>query len=262
MTTRHVQAVPPPEARPEVYRLYGVSRETHELLLRDTAGDDVRLTYDKGHLTIDRGARGVGFLEGIGWETYEHLLDDLDGQHLRLTYDKGRLSIVLPTPRHDKIKRLIGRMIEALSLELHIPLSSFGSATWRSAPGMKGVEADESYYIQSERLIRGKDDIDLSVDPPPDLVVEVEISHPPLARLPVYAGLGVPEIWVYRGDGITVLVLRDGKYVPDERSLAFPWLRPADIDQFLAARRTMSELELIERFLSWLRTLPRPNQQA
>jgi Uma2 family endonuclease len=82
-------------------------------------------------------------LHNVSWETYEALLKDLDEQHLRLTYDNGRLAIVSPLPKHDKVKKLVGRMIEHMSFELDIVVSSFGSTTWKSRKLRKGLEADE-----------------------------------------------------------------------------------------------------------------------
>jgi Uma2 family endonuclease len=260
MTTDRATTPTPVDEDPTVYLLENVSWQTYELLLRDRdgAGEHFRITYDRGRMQIDRRGSEIGRLDGISWETYEHLVNDLEQQHLRLTFDRGRLGVMAPTRRRERIKSLIGRMVEAMALELRIPATGFGSATWRLAEGMRGIEADESYYVQSEPFIRGKDDIDLSVDPPPDLVVEVEIAHPPVARLPVYAGLGVPEVWIYRAGTITANTLQGGAYVPTETSAAFSGFRPAELDCFVAMLDTTDDTTIVTSFLDWLRTVPRP----
>jgi Uma2 family endonuclease len=191
-------------------------------------------------------------LHNVSWETYEALLHDLDGQHLRLTYDDGRLAIVSPLPKHDKVKTLIGRMIEQLSLELNIPVSSFGSTTWRRRKFRKGLEADECYYVQSETLVRGREDVDLKSDPPPDLAVEVDVTHHPVNRMKVYAGLGIPEVWVCSFEHVICMHLTKGRYKPAEKSLAFPFLRPADLERFLALRGTTDETSLLRAFRNWV----------
>ena len=263
MTRQNGSTTSVAEAEPEVYLLDNVSWETYELLLRDreAAGEHFFITYDHGRMQIDRRGADVEALEGISWETYEHLLRDLDEQHLRLTYHRGRLTIVSPLPKHDRVKTVIGRMIELLAFELHIPMSCFGSATWRRSDVVAGLEADECYYVQNEPLVRGKDDIDLNVDPPPDLAIEVDITRQMTPRLPIYAALGVPEVWRYRSAELRAYALQSGTYVPIETSLAFPMLRPADLDHFLAMRHAVDDTTLMTRFRDWLHTLPRPSRQ-
>ena len=263
MTLPDVDTAASAEPIPEVYQLEDVSWETYELLLRDreAAGEHYFITYDQGRMWIDRRGVDIEALEGISWETYERLLQDLEGQNLRLTYDQGRLTIVSPTHRHDKLKKLIGRMIELMSLELGVVVSSFGSATWKRIDAAKGLESDECYYVQNEPLVRGTDDLDLAVDPPPDLAVEVDVTRHVAARLPVYASLGVGEVWQFRGKQLRALALKGGAYEPIETSLAFPMLRPAELEQFLAMRHAVDENTLMVRFRDWLRTLPQPTKQ-
>ena len=259
MTTEPLNTAAAADDEEEIYILDNVRWETYELLLRDreAAGDHYRITYDRGLMQIDRQGVDVQALDGISWETYEHLLQDVEGQNLRLTYDRGRLTIVSPTHRHDKLKTLIGRMIETLSDELEVDISSFGSATWKRSDLMSGLEPDECYYVQNEHKVYGKEQIDLSVDPPPDLAVEIDVTRHFTPRLPVYAALGIPEVWRFRGKELRALALREGTYVPVEMSLAFPMLRPADLEPFLAMRHAVKERLLIKRFREWLRTLPR-----
>src|SRR5256885_12262024 len=165
-------------------------------------------------------SEGGLILSNISWETYELLLQDVERQNLRLTYDDGRLSIVSPLSKHENAKKLIAGMVEQLALELNIPMRRLGSTTWKRKDRRKGLEADECYYVQHELQVRGRHDIDLTRDPPPDLAIEVEITHHPLDRPSVYAALGVPEIWRYDGLHLTAHVLDQGQYRPVGRSLA------------------------------------------
>jgi len=197
-------------------------------------------------------------LENISWETYEALLRELDQQRLRITYDEGRFVAMSPLPKHERVKSLMGSMVEMLSVERRIPISRLGSTTWKKRLLRKGLEADECYYVQNERRVRARDDIDLKKDPPPDLAVEVEVTHHPLDRLRIYAALGVPEIWLYTGKSVRTLRLSTDKYEDVEHSIAFPFLRAAELERFLEMRLTTDETTLMCEFRDWVRTLPKP----
>jgi Uma2 family endonuclease len=193
-------------------------------------------------------------LDNVRWETYERLLRDLDGQNVRITYDRGRMVLMSPLPWHEKVKTLIGRMIELAGLELIIPISSLGSATWKRKDLARGLEADECYYVQHEHLVRRKKRIDLATDPPPDLAVEVDITHQPADRPSVYAALGVNEVWRYDGKRVEFLKLgADGIYRAIPASEAFPELTPEVINRFLGMFGTTDESSLMRAFQQFLR---------
>ncbi|MFH1266756.1 MAG: Uma2 family endonuclease [Planctomycetota bacterium] len=193
-------------------------------------------------------------LPGVSWSTYEAILADVDAPGTRLTYDRGDLEIMSPSDEHERFKRLIGRMIEALTEELEIPIRSSGSTTFKSEPKRRGFEPDESYYLANEPRIRGRDEIDLSVDPPPDLVVEVEITRGVIDRMPIYAALGVPEVWRYDGATLRVEQLQaDGTYAPTERSAALPMVTLADMQRFLDERNSTDETSWIRSFRAVVR---------
>ena len=194
-------------------------------------------------------------LENVSWRTYERLLEETQEQHFRITYDQGRMVIMSSLPKHDKIKKLVGRMIETASLELDIPISSFGSTTWKSKDLRKGLEADECYYIKNEPLVRGRVNISLKRDPAPDLAVEVDITHNPLNRSSIYAALRVAEVWRYNGDGIEFLRRRGSKYIAIEHSDAFPMIRAADINRFLMMFTGKEENTVIRAFRDWVKTV-------
>jgi Uma2 family endonuclease len=197
---------------------------------------------------------GCVVLRNISWETYESLLRDLEEQHYyRLTYDGGTLEIMPPSRLHERAGRLLGRIIYAYSEARNIPIASFGSATWRRRDIGKGLEADECYYVASEPRVRGRDEVDIHVDPPPDLAIEVDITRSALDKQRIYAALGVPELWRWEDESLLVLVLgADGQYAAAKKSPSFPELPLDDISRFMSMRHDTSETEWIRLFREWL----------
>ena len=128
-------------------------------------------------------------------------------QNRRLTYDSGELEIMSPLPEHEDWKKAIGGLVEILTLELDIPMRRLGSTTFRQKALQKGLEPDECYYIANEAAVRGKRRFDLRRDPPPDLVVEIDITHRAIDREKIYAAMGVPEIWRFDGRRLACLHL-------------------------------------------------------
>lgn len=193
-------------------------------------------------------------LEEASWEFYEMLLLETQERHLRITYDEGRLELMSPLPRHERVKKIVGVLVSIIAVERNIPMRHLGSTTFRRRKRRKGLEPDECFYVQSESRIREKDDLDLTIDPPPDLAVEVDVTNWSVDRLPIYAALGVPEIWRHDGQQLGCLLLsKDGKYEPAEMSLAFPFLRVAEINRFLAMWPATEETAVLRAFRDWVR---------
>lgn len=196
-------------------------------------------------------------LENIRWSTYLALLEDIQpSRGKRLIFDRGTLEIVTTSPFHEKINALVRRFIEIMSLELGIEIASLGKTTWKCEDLQRGFEPDECYYVQSEPLVRGRDDIDLLSDPPSDLVLEVDVSRRSIRRQALYAAFGIREAWRFDGERMHFCELsadRDPAGVETERSVAFPFLAPSDLDRFLAMRATMGENRLVEAFRDWVR---------
>jgi Uma2 family endonuclease len=192
-------------------------------------------------------------LSGISWQTYETLLNELSHRRLRLTYNRGNLEIMVPSPEHERYKKIIGRFVETLAEELEVRIDPLGSTTFKR-PELVGAEPDECFYIRNLGVIKGKKRIDLDRDPPPDLVVEIDITSSSEIRFPVYADLGVPEIWRYDGNSFTVYQLQVREYIPSEQSLAFPNLPIIEITNFLQQAMTMDYLELVGLFRRWVKS--------
>lgn len=196
-------------------------------------------------------------LRGVSWEVYETLLREIGDQPLYLTYDDGDLEIMSPSPDHETWKTLIGRMIELLTLEKDVEVRSLGSTTFKRRDLGKGLEPDECYYLAHESVVRHQRELDLRRDPPPDLVVEVDISHHAVSRERIYAAMGVPELWRFDGERLEALILGpDGSYRRQDRSRAFAWLVVAELQRFLEMRRQSSETAVMRAFRDWLRSGP------
>ncbi len=193
-------------------------------------------------------------LPGVRWSTYEALLEDLDGCHIRLTYDRGSLEIMTLSSPHEFSKKTLARAFEEMTLELDIPIKSGGQQTFRQQLHEKGLEPDECYWVRHEPEVRGKRDISLETDPPPDIAMEIEISTSVLDRLGIYATLRIPEVWRYDGETITVAHLQDDQtYQMLDYSPTFPCLPLGELAAFLAKRDSMDETRLIRMFREWVR---------
>jgi len=192
-------------------------------------------------------------LSGISWLTYETLLEELSDRRLRLTYNRGDLEIMAPSPEHELGKEVLGRFVETLAEELKVKIYPLGSTTFKR-PELVGAEPDKCFYISRISAIRGKKRIDLTQDPSPDLVIEIDVTSSSENRLEVYAALGVAEIWVYNGTSLVIKQLRNSSYITCETSQFFPNIPISEIVGFLQQAETVDYLELVTIFRSWVRT--------
>jgi Uma2 family endonuclease len=173
-------------------------------------------------------------LWNVSWETYERLLADLaDSSAPRLTYDRGVLEIMSPTPEHERLNRTIHLIVEIVAAELNMRVQLLGSTTFKREDRDRGFEPDSCFYVANAERIRGKKRIDLSMDPPPDLVIEIDVTSSSVPKLPIFADFGVLEVWRYDGKSLRILNLREGGYVASETSLAFPILTARALEDFL-----------------------------
>jgi Uma2 family endonuclease len=196
-------------------------------------------------------------LQGITWQTYRSLVMELESQPTkRLTYDNGVLEIWMPLPPHETYKRWLGRLVEIVTEEMDLEIRSLSSSTWSRKDLLKGVEADECYYIQNEAAVRGKMEIDLTVDPPPDLAIEIDITNPSLPRLPIYAALGVPEVWQFDGEQFQILQLVSGEYKAQPQSQALPMVTVQVVGSFMAQTQEMGETSWAKTVRQWVRQRP------
>lgn len=177
------------------------------------------------------------FLESLSWQTYQALRTPEANDGKRMTYDRGQLEISGSTLQRGRLASLIGYMILEWLLLRHIP-ASFGGRTTLCREDLDcGLEPDDSFWIAHEAEARGKDELDLRFDPPPDLAVEIDLDPSPIPRLPIYASIGVPELWRWRDSRLEVLVIGERRdYMRQEASKCLPDF-PLELANFVLAQR-------------------------
>ncbi len=179
-------------------------------------------------------------LHDVSWETYERLLaEHQESSTTRFTYDRGTLEILILSVKHEKLKEKLMTLVGAMAEALDIDIEGAGSTTFRRRDLAHGFEPDACYYITSASLVRQKDELDLTIDPPPELVIEIDITNPSLNKFPIFAALGVAEVWRHDGAQITIFRLAAGAYDEVDASALLPGVTAALINQMLAASRTM-----------------------
>ncbi len=192
-------------------------------------------------------------LEDVSWQEFEAILSEL-GEHraARVAYDNGILEIMTPLPEHERNKETISDLVKALFEELDIEFLPLGSTTFKNKLMSKGIEPDNCFYIQNEAAVRGKDRLDLTVDPPPDLALEIDVTsrtHPN-----IYEALKVPELWRFEKGKLQINVLQEGKYVELTFSPTFPNFPLSQvIPEYLIQCKTVGRNKTMRAFRSWVR---------
>lgn len=193
-------------------------------------------------------------LRNVSWETYEKLLGDLvDSSAPRLTFDQGNLEIMSPTGQHERLNRLLASFVEESADFLGIGIESLGSTTFKRADIERGFEPDSCFYIANAASVLGKATMDLAEDPPPDLVIEIDITSPSIDKFPIYAQVGVPELWRYDGRTLHMAKLERGQYLSVEQSVALPRLTARVLTDLLEKSKTAPRSDVLRAFREWLR---------
>jgi len=204
---------------------------------------------------------GVVF-QGVTWDDYEAMLRIVGERPIRVTYDRGRMEIFMPSFGHEDDAHVLGLMVEALTDELNIPVKAGRSTTHRRRDLDRGTEPDQCYWFgENARHMIGKRQLDLSIDPRPDLVIEVDVTSSSLERFPIFAAMGIPEVWRLAGRRLEFLHLQpDGTYQARERSRNFPAVPAAEVVRFLDLGRGEEQNAWSRSFRAYVRDqwLPRP----
>jgi Uma2 family endonuclease len=207
-------------------------------------------------ITVPPGQRVL--LKDVSWKEFEAILEDL-GEHrgARIAYDQGTLEIMTPLPEHETGKVLISNLVEILLEELDIEFWSLGSTTFKNQVMAQGIEPDNCFYIKNEAAVRGKDRLDLTVDPPPDLALEIDVTS--RTHLNIYQGLGVPELWQFEKGTLKISRLQeDGTYQQGDRSPIFPHFPLTEvIPQYLEQAKTAGRNKTMKAFRAWVREVLR-----
>lgn len=195
-------------------------------------------------------------LHNVRWETYERLLSDLgDSGAPRLTYDRGTLEIMSPSSEHERYNRTVAQIVEELAVELDVHIESLGSTTFRRGDLDQGFEPDSCFYVRNAASVRGKKRIDLKNDPPPDLVIEIDITSPSLNKFPLFASVGVPEVWRFDGSRLFIYELAGVEYHERDASIAFPSVTAADVTAFVKDSETMERPAWVRKLRETARAL-------
>jgi Uma2 family endonuclease len=196
-------------------------------------------------------------LPQMTWADYEELLKEVgEASGLRISYIEGVIHIMTLSVEHEGYSRFIERLVDRISFILHIKILFFGSATMKKLREEKGIKPDACFYIQSIPLLHNPALPDYSVDPPPDVVVEIDIHHKSDEdKFAIYAALGVPEMWIYEKKKVSFYLLRKGKYVLVRKSKALPILTSKVLTEFINRTQKEDQYETLLAFEEWLNTL-------
>jgi Uma2 family endonuclease len=190
------------------------------------------------------------------WETYERFLvaRGADYPRLRINYVDGRLELTTVSSLHDRIKYLLGRIIDTVTEELGLEVVGQGETTIRRRDLDRGFEPDAWYYIQNAARMREVRELNFEVDPPPDLAIEIEISRSLTDRIALYSSIGVREIWRFDGESLRILhLLPDRSYVERPMSLAIPALAGAEVIRVLSEAESADTTTVFRNFRLWVR---------
>lgn len=194
-------------------------------------------------------------LHCVSWEDYCAIRNALmDRPALRMTYDQGELEIMGISRLHEYYALCLGRLIEVAAEESEVMIAPGGNMTFQREDLARGLESDNCFWVAHEREMRSKGTWDPLLDPPPDLVLEVEVSRSALNKMHIYAALRVPEVWRADGTTIAIFMLRpDGSYERVERSLALPKLPVHEFARFMQPNESLDYLSVIRSFRAWVR---------
>ena len=190
----------------------------------------------------------------VSWEDYDQLLADLgDDYHVRVSYACGWLEIMSPLPEHGKFAEVVQDIAREITRELGVKLEACGSMTIRSAWQAQGAEPDTCFYVQNAARIIGKLSLDFNTDPPPDIVVEIDLTNASQPKFPIYAALGVPEIWRYDGSQAYFYHLAGEQYLEISHSQTFPFLSCTILAQFIEQSKTEGQDAALDAARAWVR---------
>ncbi len=194
-------------------------------------------------------------LDRVTWETYERLITE-HGERCgtRFTYDEGVLQIMVVSSRHERPNRTLATLVEVLAEEWGVDIARLGSMTFKRKDLQKGFEPDSCFYIQHADAIHGTQEIDIAVDPPPDLSIEVDITSGSLNRFHIFAAVGIPEVWRFDGNRVAIFRLESGGYVEAPNSLAFPPVSAEILTHFLDESQKLKSTQWLRKVREWARS--------
>lgn len=195
-------------------------------------------------------------LEGISWETYERLLsENPEKPGTRFTYDQGALEIMVVSFGHESLSRTIAQLVELIAGEMDLDYEAAGSTTFKRKDLAKGFEPDGCFYIREPERIRGQKQIHLRKDPPPDLVIEVDITSYSLNKLPIYFKIGISEVWRYAEGTLRLLKRTQSGYIEAATSVLLPGVSTSVLNEFIDRAKTAKRNIWMREVREWARSL-------
>ena len=199
-------------------------------------------------------------LEDVGWDEYEALVSALEAKpNLRLTYRQGTLEIMTPSGLHESLKTFITRLLQVVSEECKVELETRGSTTYKDQISGEGTEPDECVYVGQPERILGKDRITLGVDPAPEIMIEIDVTHGSNSKLTIYEDYGVPEVWHYSKNRMRIFELTAQEYKETDRSRYFPFLTTDQLTKFMNRSQLEGQSKTLKAFREWLRSIIQKN---
>lgn len=195
-------------------------------------------------------------MRGVSWQTYKQLMKEVgDDRAWRIAYDRGVLETRMPLLEHELPKGLLESFIEVVADELEIEVLKAGSLTLEREDLRNAIEPDSCFYIQNEAQVRGREEIVLPGDPPPDLAIESDYTSSSVNKEALYSALGVPELWRYTRKTLLIYRRIEGGYQQCEQSLAFPFLPIEEIPNFIEQSRTIGQRSAVKLFRQRIREI-------
>lgn len=201
-------------------------------------------------------------IRGVPWGVYQSIVQALGDNRVRTAFDGMNLEFMSPSPTHELYAEMLGNLLVALAVDRRLRMRSGGSMRFQRQELERGLEPDKCYWIQSESAVRGKADIDLAVDSPPDLAIEIEMSRSALNRMSIYSRLGVPEVWRFDGEALRVHLLQtDGTYSESSASLCLPRLPVQIMARYLQPDDPTDDISRVCAFVDWARLFFKTNAE-
>lgn len=186
-------------------------------------------------------------LHGLSWETYERILDEHEEvSNLHFAYCNGDLEIMVLGYQHEKYKQILSELLIEIARVLEIDYEGAASATFRKEAKKKGFEGDATFYFKNAEIARAKNEIDLAVDPPPELVIEVDITHGSLPKFPIFSSIGIEEVWRFDGEEIKFYHLQNEEYIEISESVCLPGIPVRIVTDLLFAANEMKRLDWVK----------------
>jgi Uma2 family endonuclease len=164
------------------------------------------------------------------------------------------LTVMTISTEHENYAQFLEGLMTIIKLRRRINIRSFGSATMRQRKKSKGNEPDVCFYVQAAAALGNRMQLDFEVDPPPDIAVEIDVHHDSRSKWSIYVALGVPEVWRYDGQEMTIFVLQETQYVAVPQSQALPLLTSRILTESLAHLRDEGDLQALLAFDEWLQS--------